>query len=113
MFDRLDTGRIRQVAIYGRVSTEHEAQLSAFANQQKWYEEIAAQHKDWLIVGRYYDEGITGTSVEKRPSFMRMLEDARQGKFDLVITREVCRFARNTVDTLTVTRELKRGGGEV
>ena len=113
MFDRLDTGRIRQVAIYGRVSTEHEAQLSAFANQQKWYEEIAAQHKDWLIVGRYYDEGITGTSVEKRPSFMRMLEDARQGKFDLVITREVCRFARNTVDTLTVTRELKRVGVEV
>ena len=46
MFERLDTGRIRQVAIYGRVSTEHEAQLSAFANQQKWYEEIAAQHKD-------------------------------------------------------------------
>ena len=113
MFDRLDTGRIRQVAIYGRVSTEHEAQLSAFANQQKWYEEIAAQYKDWLIVGRYYDEGITGTSVEKRPSFMRMLEDARQGKFDLVITREVCRFARNTVDTLTVTRELKRVGVEV
>ena len=113
MFDRLDTGRIRQVAIYGRVSTEHEAQLSAFANQQKRYEEIAAQHKDWLIVGRYYDEGITGTSVEKRPSFMRMLEDARQGKFDLVITREVCRFARNTVDTLTVTRELKRVGVEV
>ena len=113
MFDRLDTGRIRQVAIYGRVSTEHEAQLSAFANQQKWYEEISAQHKDWLIVGRYYDEGITGTSVEKRPSFMRMLEDARQGKFDLVITREVCRFARNTVDTLTVTRELKRVGVEV
>lgn len=113
MFDRLDTGRIRQVAIYGRVSTEHEAQLSAFSNQQKWYEEIAAQHKDWLIVGRYYDEGITGTSVEKRPSFMRMLEDARQGKFDLVITREVCRFARNTVDTLTVTRELKRVGVEV
>ena len=113
MFDRLDTGRIRQVAIYGRVSTEHEAQLSAFANQQKWYEEIAAQHKDWLIVGQYYDEGITGTSVEKRPSFMRMLEDARQGKFDLVITREVCRFARNTVDTLTVTRELKRVGVEV
>lgn len=113
MFERFDAGRIRQVAIYGRVSTEHEAQLSAFANQQKWYEEIAAQHKDWLIVGRYYDEGITGTSVEKRPSFMRMLEDARQGKFDLVITREVCRFARNTVDTLTITRELKRVGVEV
>lgn len=99
---------LRQVAIYGRVSTEHDAQLSAFANQQVWYEGIAAQHRDWVIVGRYYDEGITGTSVHKRPAFVQMLEDAHQGKFDLVITREVCRFARNTVDTLTVTRDLKK-----
>lgn len=81
---------LRQVAIYGRVSTEHEAQLSAFSNQQAWYEEIVAHHRDWVVVGRYYDEGITGTSVHKRPAFMRMLEDARQGQFDLVITREVC-----------------------
>lgn len=104
---------LRQVAIYGRVSTEHEAQLSAFANQQAWYEEIAAHHRDWVVVGRYYDEGITGTSVHKRPAFLQMLEDASQGRFDLVITREVCRFARNTVDTLTVTRNLKQIGVEV
>ena len=95
---------MRRVAIYGRVSTEHEAQLSAFENQQVWYEGIAHQHEEWAIVDRYYDEGITGTAAKKRPAFMRMLADARQGKFDLIVTREVCRFARNTVDTLTVTR---------
>lgn len=104
---------VRRVAIYGRVSTEHEAQLSAFENQQAWYEGIARQHAEWNIVSRYYDEGITGTAAQKRPAFMQMLNDARSGKFDLIVTREVCRFARNTVDTLTVTRELSRLGVEV
>ena len=103
----------RRVAIYGRVSTEHEAQLSAFENQQAWYEAIAAQHPEWIIVSRYYDEGITGTSVKKRPQFLQMISDAHQGKFDLIVTREVCRFARNTVDSLSVTRSLKEIGVEV
>lgn len=107
------SGNIRRVAIYGRVSTEHEAQLSAFENQRAWYENIVAQHNDWIVVKRYYDEGITGTSAKKRPAFMRMLDDARQHQFDLIVTREVCRFARNTVDTLTVTRELGCVGVEV
>ena len=62
---------------------------------------------------RYIDEGITGTQAKKRPAFLRMLEDARKGKFDLIVTREVCRFARNVVDTLVVTRELKSIGVEV
>ncbi|WP_158097411.1 recombinase family protein [Flavonifractor sp. An92] len=101
------------MAIYGRVSTEHEAQLAAFENQQAWYEGIAKQHSDWIIVERYYDEGITGTAAQKRPAFMSMLEAARHGTFDLIVTREVCRFARNTVDTLTVTRELKKLNVEV
>lgn len=104
---------LRRVAIYGRVSTEHEAQLSAFENQQAWYEGVAHQHPEWSIVNRYYDEGITGTAAQKRPAFMQMLTDAKSGKFDLIVTREVCRFARNTVDTLTVTRELSRFGVEV
>ena len=62
---------------------------------------------------KYIDEGITGTQAKKRPAFLRMLEDARNGKFDLIVTREVCRFARNVVDTLVVTRELKNIGVEV
>lgn len=113
MGNALQQPAMRRVAIYGRVSTEHEAQLSAFENQQAWYEGVARQHEEWAIVDRYYDEGITGTAAKKRPAFMRMLADARQGKFDLVVTREVCRFARNTVDTLTVTRELSKLGIEV
>lgn len=107
------SSRIRRVAIYGRVSTEHEAQLSAFENQQAWYEAEVQRHPDWSVVARYYDEGITGTAARKRPAFMQMRRDAKAGKFDLVVTREVCRFARNTVDTLTVTRELKDLGIEV
>ena len=104
---------IRRVAIYGRVSTEHEAQLSAFENQQAWYEGEASRHPDWIIVARFYDAGITGTAAKKRPQFMRMMKEAREGKFDLVVTREVCRFARNTVDSLSYTRELKSLGIEV
>ena len=110
MFDR---NRQRRVAIYGRVSTEHEAQLSALENQMQWYEDQAKYHPNWTVVETYIDEGITGTQAKKRPAFLRMLEDARQGKFDLIVTREVCRFARNVVDTLVVTRELKSIGVEV
>lgn len=103
----------RLVAIYGRVSTEHEAQLSAFENQRAWYEDLAVRHPEWRIVERYFDQGITGTAVKKRPAFLAMLADAKNGKFDLIVTREVCRFARNTVDTLSITRELKQLGVEV
>ena len=105
--------RQRRVAIYGRVSTEHEAQVNAMENQKAWYEGIAQQHPEWSIVGRYFDEGITGTAAQKRPAFMQMLEDARLRKFDLIITREVCRFARNVVDTLSITRELAQINVEV
>lgn len=104
---------IRKVAIYGRVSTPHEAQISAMENQKQWYEDEAARHNDWLVVARYYDEGITGTNAKKRPQFLKMLDAARRKEFDLIITREVCRFARNTVDTLSITRELKLLGIEV
>ncbi len=103
----------RKVAIYARVSTEHEAQLSALENQIQYYEELLQRHPDWILVDKYIDEGITGTSTKKRKSFMRMMEDARRGKFDLIITREVSRFARNTVDTLQETRNLKKIGVEV
>lgn len=108
-----DKSRLRRVALYGRVSTEHEAQISALENQMQWYDDIVSKHDNWTVVGRYIDEGITGTQAKKRPSFMKMLNDARQKRFDLIVTREVCRFARNTVDTLVVTRELKNIGIEV
>ena len=110
LFDR---NRERKVAIYGRVSTEHEAQLSALENQLQWYDDQIRYHPNWDIYDRYIDEGITGTQAKKRPAFLKMIEDAKAGHFDLIVTREVCRFARNVVDTLVVTRELKGIGVEV
>ena len=108
-----DRNRLRDMVFYGRVSTEHEAQLSALENQIQWYDDTAKRFKNWNVLNKYIDEGITGTQAKKRPAFLQMLEDARQGKFDLIVTREVCRFARNTVDTLVTTRELKNLGVEV
>lgn len=103
----------RNVAIYARVSTEHEAQLSALENQLDWYKPILEMRPEWTLTAQYIDEGITGTSAEKRPQFMRMIEDAKLKKFNMIITREVSRFARNTVDTLQYTRKLKEYGVEV
>ena len=103
----------RKVAIYARVSTEHEEQLSALGYQVQYYDEILKKHPEWELYDRYIDEGITGTSIRKRKNFLRMLEDANNGCFDLIITREVSRFARNTVDTLQETRKLKKIGVEV
>ena len=103
----------RDVAIYARVSTEHEAQLSALENQMDWYKPILAARPEWTLVKQYVDEGITGTSAEKRPHFMEMIKDAKAHKFNMIITREVSRFARNTVDTLQYTRMLKDYGVEV
>lgn len=109
----LDPERERKVAIYGRVSTQHEAQIDALGNQMQWYEDQLNYHPNWKVIDRYIDEGLTGTLAKKRPSFMRMIEDAKDGKFDLIVTREVCRFARNTVDTLMITRDLRNYGVEV
>lgn len=103
----------RNVVIYARVSTEHEAQLSALENQKDWYKPILQQHPEWNVIRMYVDEGITGTSAKKRPQFMKMIEDASYGEFNLILTREVSRFARNTVDTLQYTRDLKTKGVEV
>ncbi len=103
----------RKVAIYARVSTEHEAQIAALDNQVQYYAELMERHPEFELYDQYIDEGITGTSVNKRPSFLRMMEDAKNGCFDLIITREVSRFARNTVDTLQKTRKLKAIGVEV
>lgn len=108
-----DRDRQRCVVFYGRVSTEHEAQLAALENQMQWYEDQAKYHPNWTVLKSYIDRGITGTQAKKRPAFMEMLNDAKYHKFDLIVTREVCRFARNTVDTLVITRQLKEIGIEV
>ena len=93
--DQTEKNKTRKDAVYARVSTEHEAQLSALENQKDWYKPFLAQHPEWQIVGMYVDEGITGTSANKRPQFQKMIKDAEAGNFDLILTREVSRFARN------------------
>lgn len=108
-----DRTQRRQVVFYGRVSSEHEAQLAALENQKQWYEDQTKYHPNWTVLKSYIDRGITGTQAKKRPAFMEMLNDAKYHKFDLIVTREVCRFARNTVDTLVITRQLKEIGIEV
>lgn len=95
------------------IATLLDRAFEALEKQMQWYEDQTKYHPNWTVVGKYIDEGITGTLAKKRPSFMKMIEDAKQRKFDLIVTREVCRFARNTVDTLVLTRELKNYGVEV
>ena len=104
----------KRAVIYARVSSEKEMQLSAFENQLQWYDEMEIQMQDsYEFVGRYTDKGVTGTAAKKRPDFMRMIEDAKAGKFDIILTREVSRFARNTVESLIYTRELEKYNVEV
>lgn len=104
----------KRVVFYGRVSTQSEEQISALGNQMTWYEQLLLMNPDWIVVGKYEDAGVTGTSVRKRKGFQQMLEDGidRQ-KFDLIVTRETKRFARNTVDALSYVRLLKQHGIEV
>lgn len=102
---------MKRVVFYARVSTEHEEQLSALDNQIEWYRDLIKKNRDWVLVDQYIDEGITGTSDKKRKEFQRMIADGLEHKkFDLIITREVSRFARNTVDTLNCVRKLKAVG---
>ena len=108
--------RPKRVAAYARVSTNSEEQLTSYDAQVKHYTEHikAREHTDnWQFVEVYTDKGITGTSTKKREGFNRMIQDALAGKIDLIITKSVSRFARNTVDTLTTIRKLKERGVEV
>lgn len=102
-----------RVCFYGRVSTQHEAQINALDNQLQWYDSILKDHPNWEKIEIYTDKGVTGTQAKKRHGFMKMIHDASKGKFDLVCTREVSRFARNTLDSLNYTRKLKNMGVEV
>ena len=105
----------KRACFYARVSSEKELQLNALDNQLKWYDNYEQLHADGYTFQpeRYIDRGITGTAAKKRPAFLRMLEDAAKHKFDVVITREVSRFARNTVESLVYTRKLAELGIEV
>ncbi len=99
-----------RVAYYARVSSEKDAQIHSLDNQIDYYEHLIRSNRSWTYVRGYVDEGITGTSVRRREQFLRMIEDARAGEFDLLITKEISRFARNTLDSIGYTRELFAAG---
>ena len=103
----------RRVAAYARVSTDHEEQESSFAAQCEYYAKYIRSRPDWEYAGMYADEGISGVSTRKRDGFNRMVRDALDGKIDLILTKSVSRFARNTIDSLSTIRELKAHGTEV
>lgn len=96
-----------KVASYCRVSTDRDDQANSFESQQRYFREYIDRQPDWELYQVYADEGITGTSTKKRAAFNQMIADARLGKFQLILTKEVSRFSRNILDTITYTRELK------
>lgn len=98
------------VAYYARVSTDKDEQINSLGNQKRYFEDYIAANPHWRFAGGYVDEGISGTSVEGREQFLQMIEDAKRGRFDLIVTKEISRFARNTLDSLRYTRELLRCG---
>ena len=102
--------RQKRVCAYCRVSTDSEEQLTSYTTQKRVYTEMIASNKDWELVGIYADEGISGTRAKARPEFQRMIKDCHAGKIDLIITKSVSRFARNTVECLEYVRMLKTEG---
>lgn len=99
-----------KVAAYCRVSTDKDDQANSFEAQQQYFREYVGMQPDWELYAIYADEGITGTSTRKRTQFNRMISDAHAGKFSLILTKEVSRFSRNILDTISHTRELKSLG---
>lgn len=99
-----------RVAAYCRVSTDGDDQANSFESQQRYFRAYIAQRPHWELAGIFADEGLSGTSTKKRLAFQRMIACARAGTLDLIVTKEISRFARNTLDSIYYTRELKRLG---
>lgn len=102
-----DDNRVKRVAAYARVSTIDINQTTSYELQKNHYTDLIQKHEGWVFVDIYADEGISGTSLNHRDAFVRMIEDCKQGKIDLIVTKSVSRFARNTLDCLEYVRELK------
>ena len=95
-----------RVTFYARVSSESDEQLNSLGNQITYYEDLIKRNRNWTFVPGYIDEGLSGISTKKRENFNRMIEEAAEDRFDLVITKEISRFARNTLDSIQFTRQL-------
>ena len=102
-----------KVAAYCRVSTDKEDQWNSLESQKAYFEQYIQRHPEWELFEIYADEGISGTGTKKRAAFNRMMNDAYDGKFSLILTKEVSRFSRNILDTISYTRELRSMGVHV
>ncbi len=102
-----DDSEHKRVAVYARVSTDDPNQTSSYELQKNYYEDLVSKHPNWILVDIYADEGISGTSLNHRDEFVRMMDDCRKGLIDLVLTKSVSRFARNVEDCIHYSRELK------
>ncbi len=101
---------VQKVAAYARVSTDHEEQETSLAAQTEYYKKKIMEHPGWEFVEIYEDDGVSGLSINHREGFNRMVEDCLAGRIDLILTKSISRFARNTVDTVTTIRKLKDRG---
>ncbi len=108
--EQKNQGSRKRVAAYCRVSTGSEDQANSFESQQRYFRQYISYNPGWELYGIFADEGISGTDTKKRKEFNRMIACARNGRFDLVITKEISRFARNTLDSIYYTRDLKKHG---
>ena len=95
-----------RVTFYARVSTDKDEQINSLENQVQYYTELIQSKPNWTFIPGYIDEGISGTSTKKRDSFLRMIADAKAGRFDFIITKEISRFSRSTLDSIKYTQEL-------
>ena len=98
---------MKKVAAYVRVSTDKDDQVNSFESQIKYFKDYINREEDWELVKIYSDEGLSGTQTTKRQGFNEMINDALAGKIDIIITKEVSRFARNVLDSIKYTRKLK------
>ena len=110
---KIDLPKLKRVAAYARVSVQRARKLYSHSAQVSYYNDLIQKNPEWEFAGVYADLGISGTGIEKRNDFKRLLQDCEEGKIDIILTKSVSRFARNTVDLLKVVRHLKELGIEV
>ena len=97
----------KRVAAYARVSADSDEQMGSVEAQKDYFQKLTTERPGWVLVGIYADEGISSTSLNRREAFNRMIDDAMAGRIDMIITKSLSRFARNTVDALNTIRKLK------
>lgn len=99
-----------RVVYYARVSTDKDEQLHSLSSQVSFFNDYISKNKNWIFIDSYVDEGISGTHVNKRENFLRMIDDSKKDKFDIILTKEISRFSRNTLDSIRYTQELLNNG---